>query len=163
MEQWEDSGRAEITATGITVMARILIIDDNQTIRQLMRFYIEHAGYIVCGEADGGVEGIELAKRMQPDLILLDLTMPEMSGTETAAMLKRVLPETPIILFTLHQESINRELAATMGVDMVVDKGEGIPKLGEAVKSLLGRNGKGAAGQDRETSTRSTATKQETN
>jgi DNA-binding response OmpR family regulator len=144
-------------------MARILIIDDNQTIRQLMRFYIEHAGYIVCGEADGGVEGVELAKRTEPDLILLDLTMPEMSGTETAAMLKRVLPETPILLFTLHQDSINRELAAVMGVDMVVDKTAGIPKLGEAVKSLLGRDGKGMARPERENLAHSDATKKEAN
>jgi CheY-like chemotaxis protein len=60
--------------------------------------------------------------------------MPGMSGIETAAILKRIMPQTPIILFTLHEECINRELAARMGVDMVVDKTGGIPKLGESVK-----------------------------
>jgi DNA-binding NarL/FixJ family response regulator len=104
-----------------------------------MRFYLETAGYIVCGEAQDGVQGIECAKQTQPDLILLDMTMPGMSGIETAAILKRIMPQTPIILFTLHEECINRELAARMGVDMVVDKTGGIPKLGESVKAVLAR------------------------
>jgi len=119
---------------------RLLIVDDNAPIRYLMRFYLERAGYIVCGEAKGGVEGIEEAKRTQPDVILVDLTMPEMTGTETAAVLKRMLPKTPIIVFTLHEDSVNAELAATMGVDLVVNKMEGIPKLAESVKALLSRS-----------------------
>ena len=120
-------------------MARILIVDDNAPIRYLMRFYLEQAGYIVCGEAYDGVEAIECAKQTQPDLILLDFTMPIMSGMEAASVLKRMMPETPIILFTLHEDSINKELAATMGVDLVVDKAGGIPKLGESVRTLLNR------------------------
>ena len=118
-------------------MARILIADDNETIRQLMRFYLEHSGHIVCGEAHDGVQAIECAKQTESDLILLDLIMPKMNGIETTSMLKRMLPNTPIILFTLHEDSINRELATTMGVDLVVDKTGGIPKLGESVRKLL--------------------------
>jgi DNA-binding response OmpR family regulator len=111
-----------------------------------MRSHIEQAGYVVCGEAQDGVEGIEVAKQTQPDLILLDLTMPTITGVETASILKRVLPNTPIILFTLHEDFINKELAATMGVDMVVDKTAGIPKLAESIKALLARHtGKASA------------------
>jgi CheY-like chemotaxis protein len=121
-------------------MARLLIVDDNETIRYLMRFYLERGGYIVCGEAKDGLQGIELAKQTRPDVILLDLTMPEMTGIETAAVLKRTLPEIPIVLFTLHEDGINQELAATMGVDMVVNKMEGVPKLAESVRTLLERS-----------------------
>jgi CheY-like chemotaxis protein len=120
-------------------MARILIADDNKTIRDLMRFYLEHSGHIVCGEAHDGIQAIECAKQLEPDLILLDLTMPGMNGIETTSLLKRILPNTPIILFTLHEDSINREFAATMGVDLVVDKMGGIPKLGQSIKELLAR------------------------
>jgi DNA-binding response OmpR family regulator len=141
-------------------MSRLLIIDDNAPIRQLMRFFIEQAGYIVCGEAKDGLEGIEIAKQTQPDLILLDLTMPTMTGAETASILKRILPNTPIILFTLHEDFINRELAATMGVDIVVDKTDGIPKLAESVKALLSRQtGKASGVQRSETSTAPTVQK----
>jgi CheY-like chemotaxis protein len=120
-------------------MARLLIVDDNKAIRYLMRFYLERGGHVVCGDAKDGLEGIELAKKTLPDVILLDLTMPELNGIETAAVLKRTLPDTPIILFTLHEDGINQELAATMGVDLVVNKVEGVPKVAESVKELLGR------------------------
>jgi CheY-like chemotaxis protein len=126
--------------TSVRSCLGFLLSMTNAPIRYLMRFYLERAGYVVCGEAKGGVEGIEEAKRTQPDVILLDLTMPEMTGTETAAVLKRVLPQIPIIVFTLHEDSVNAELAATMGVDLVVNKMEGIPKLAESVRALLGRS-----------------------
>ena len=125
-------------------MARVLIADDNATIRDLMKFYIEHSGHIVCGEAEDGLQAVECAKHSQPDLILLDMAMPVMNGIEAASVLKCTVPATPIILFTLHEDSINRNLAATMGVDLVVDKIEGIPKLGESIKSLLTRAVKAA-------------------
>jgi DNA-binding NarL/FixJ family response regulator len=120
-------------------MARLLIIDDNPNIRFLMRSFIEQGGHIVCGEATDGLEGVELAKQTQPDLILLDFTMPIMSGTETAALLKQAVPGTPIILFTLHGDEINRRYAAMMGADLVVNKADGIPKIAESVKLLLAR------------------------
>jgi CheY-like chemotaxis protein len=120
-------------------MARILIADDNKVIRDLMRFYLEHSGHIVCGEAHDGIQAIDCAKQVAPDLILLDLIMPGMDGIETTSLLKRILPHTPIILFTLHEDSINREFAAKMGVDLAVDKMGGIPKLGQSIKELLER------------------------
>jgi len=53
------------------LVPKLLIVDDNAPIRYLMRFYLERAGYVVCGQAKGGVEGIEEAKRTQPDVIVL--------------------------------------------------------------------------------------------
>jgi CheY-like chemotaxis protein len=118
-------------------MARILIADDNRTIRDLMRFYLEHSGHIVCGEAHDGVQAIECAKQMLPDLVLLDFNMPGMNGIEATAVLKRMLPEIPIIVFTLHEELLNKELAAIMGADLVVEKTKGIPQLAESIKTVL--------------------------
>jgi DNA-binding response OmpR family regulator len=86
--------------------------------------------------------------------------MPTMTGAETASILKRVLPNTPIILFTLQEDFINKELAATTGVDKVVDKSGGIPKLAESVKALLARHtGKGSPVQRAEDSTNRAAGK----
>ena len=138
-------------------MARLLIVDDNETIRFLMRFYLERGGHIVCGDAKDGLEGIELAKQTRPDIILLDLTMPELSGIETAAVLKQALPQIPIILFTLHEDGVNQVLATTMGVDMVVGKMEGVPRLAESVKELLERRSPTSASQRVETSRNDTA------
>ena len=96
-------------------MAGILIVDDNANIRRLLRSFIEtNTVFKICGEAENGPEGIEKAKELQPDLILLDMTMPGMHGTEAASIFKRVLPQVKIILFTLHTDGVNQALASTL-------------------------------------------------
>jgi two-component system chemotaxis response regulator CheY len=82
----------------------ILIVDDNENIRRLLRSFVEtKTGFEVCGEAENGAEAIEKAKELQPDLILLDMPNPGVSGTEAAPILKRLLPEVTVILFTMHK------------------------------------------------------------
>lgn len=66
---------------------KILVIEDNQDNRELITFILEHAGHEISSAVDG-VEGIEAAKEQQPDLILLDLALPEMDGWEVAKKLK---------------------------------------------------------------------------
>ena len=81
----------------------ILIVDDNENIRRLLRSFVETTtSFQVCGEAENGAEAIEKAKELQPDLILLDMTMPRVSGTEARAILTRLLPEVKKILSTIH-------------------------------------------------------------
>jgi two-component system chemotaxis response regulator CheY len=114
----------------------ILVVDDNPNIRHLLRAYVESNGFAVCGEAENGAEAIEKAKELQPALILLDVTMPVMTGTEAAPILKRAIPNVKIILFTLHADG-NKALAATAGVDVALSKADSIKKLGEHLKALL--------------------------
>jgi two-component system vancomycin resistance associated response regulator VraR len=120
-------------------MPGILIVDDNTNIRHLLRSFIESTtGYKVCGEAENGAEALEKAKTLQPDLVLLDLTLPGMTGTETATALKRELPNVKIILFTFHADGVNESLAATFNIDRVIAKSESIRTLAEHLKALLG-------------------------
>jgi CheY-like chemotaxis protein len=114
----------------------ILVVDDNANIRHLLRVYVESNGFTVCGEAANGAEAIEKAKELQPALILLDLTMPVMTGTEAAPILKRTIPGVKIILFTLHADG-NKGLGAPRGVDVAISKSDSIKKLGEHLKALL--------------------------
>lgn len=82
---------------------RILIVDDLPQIRKLMRAYLEEeTDTSVCGEAIDGFDAIEKAQNLKPDLIILDASMPRMNGIEAAPKLKKLLPETAIILFTFH-------------------------------------------------------------
>jgi DNA-binding NarL/FixJ family response regulator len=119
-------------------MAGILIADDNPNIRYLLRVFIEsQTAFKVCGEAGHGTEAIEKAKKLQPELILLDLNMPVMNGGEAAGVLKAMLPRTKIILFSMHMDSVPRSLAAAIGVDLALSKSDGITKLGEHLKKLL--------------------------
>jgi CheY-like chemotaxis protein len=116
----------------------ILVVDDSDTVRKVTRLFLEtQLDLEVCGEAVDGVEAIEKAKVLKPDLIILDLAMPEMNGIEAASVIKGMMPEVPIVLFTLYRETVGDALASAVGVDAVLSKPEGGWKLLECVRTLL--------------------------
>jgi CheY-like chemotaxis protein len=123
-------------------MPRLLICDDNANIRYLLRFFVEsRTPYTVCGEAAHGVEVIEQAKKLQPDLILLDLSMPVMTGAEAALVLKSVVPHIKIILFSMHMDDVPKSLATAIGIDLTLSKSDSISKLAEHLHALLTPDG----------------------
>jgi len=116
------------------VFNRVLIVDDNEGVRRLIRASVESIGLNVCGEAENGLLGIERAKELNPDVILLDLSMPEMNGAEAASVLKSTMPDVLIVLFTMYE--FGEALAAAVGVDVVLCKTDGVSKLTAYLKSL---------------------------
>jgi DNA-binding NarL/FixJ family response regulator len=119
---------------------RILVVDDVPQVRKLIRDYLEEErDFRVCGEAIDGFDAIDKAGNLKPDLIILDASMPRMHGIEAAPKLKKLLPETPIILFTSHESMTHVFNAHEMGVDAVVTKDRGMFPLKESVKGLLQR------------------------
>jgi CheY-like chemotaxis protein len=112
---------------------RILIIDDSQLIRKLLREYLQtHTGWEVCGEAENGQQALELAEKLKPNLIVLDLSMPVMNGLQAAPMLRKSLPSSPIVMFTSYKTDHLHELALAAGVTAVVQK----PNLAVLVSSI---------------------------
>lgn len=125
-------------ADSLAIVSGILIVDDNPSIRYLLRVCVESkTGFAVCGEAGHGVEAIEKARELQPDLIILDLSMPVMNGAEAAVVLKRTMPQVKIILFTMHADNVGKALGAAVGIDLTLSKSDGLLKLDEHVKTLL--------------------------
>jgi DNA-binding NarL/FixJ family response regulator len=117
---------------------RILIVDDGEPVRAVIRAFFEaRTTFEICGEAENGVDAIEKAKRLNPDLILLDLAMPMMNGAEAASVLHGLMPNVPIVLYTMYDESFGRSLASAVGVTAVVSKPDGLSKLVECVQNLL--------------------------
>jgi DNA-binding NarL/FixJ family response regulator len=117
---------------------RVLIADDDRKVREAMKvFFAEGTDVEVCGEAVNGLEAVEKARKLKPDLILLDLAMPEMNGAEAASVLKKRMPELPIILFTMFSDNIGRFLTTAAGVDVVVSKPDGVARLAESVNAVL--------------------------
>ena len=114
----------------------ILIVDDHEYIRKLVRSFLEESGFDVCGEAVDGHDAIEKAQELKPDLIILDLSMPRMGGIEAAPRLKKLLPQTPIVLFTSHG-ALKGFDATAVGVDAVVAKDGGMPLLIGSLQNLL--------------------------
>ena len=117
---------------------RILIADDSRIVRRILSMFLQTRKNIdVCGEAANGTEAIEKAKLLHPDLVLLDLAMPEMNGAEVASILKKSMPNVHIIIFSMYSENIGRSLTSTIGVDMVLSKPDGIISLMKAVDAVL--------------------------
>jgi DNA-binding NarL/FixJ family response regulator len=123
------------------VAKQILIADDSDTVRRILKMFLEtRKDLMVCGEAANGFEAVEKAKILRPDLVLLDLAMPEMNGAEAASVLKKSMPDVPIIVFTMFSENIGRSLTSAIGVDLVLSKPDGMKALVEAIESLLMRD-----------------------
>ena len=108
----------------------ILIVDDHEVIRrQLRSLFSPHPEFAICGEAVHGVDAIEKAQQLLPDLIILDFVMPEMNGLEAAGALKYMMPTVPLFLLTVHC-SRELELAALgSGICAVFSKHEDLDAL----------------------------------
>jgi DNA-binding NarL/FixJ family response regulator len=117
---------------------RILIADDSESIRMVIRTFLEsREGFEVCGEAANGVDAIEQAKKLNPDLVILDLAMPRMNGAAAASVLKRTMPNVPIILFTMYDEVMGKALAAAVHMDLVLAKPNGLHDMVAHIQDLL--------------------------
>ena len=91
---------AEVNTQG----RRILVVDDSEAVRDVIRTFLEKTGFEVCGEAADGREAIEKAKELKPNLIVLDLSMPGMNGIEVAKALRRCDSSAKIIFLTVYQD-----------------------------------------------------------
>jgi DNA-binding NarL/FixJ family response regulator len=96
---------------------RLLIADDHTLFRQSLRNLLEVHGLEVLGEATNGREAVELAIRMQPDVVLLDLSMPEMSGLEAIPRLREARPQTKIVVLTASTDDADLFEALRLGAD----------------------------------------------
>jgi len=126
------------------MMKRVLIVDDNVYVRDLVQTFLKHAPEIeICGEAIDGAEAIEKAKKLKADVVLLDLAMPNMNGVETAAILKKTIPGITIIMFTMYSENIPKSAISSMGVDLVLSKTDGIAHLVESINTTFAARASG--------------------
>jgi DNA-binding NarL/FixJ family response regulator len=119
----------------------VLIVDDSPDVRHIVRTFLERdAAFSVCGEAPDGLEAIKQAQELNPDLVLLDLSMPGMNGIETAMVLRRLLPKVHIVLFSNYTDQLGTTLASVVGIDLVLSKGS-LADMAKSLKSLPPRPG----------------------
>jgi two-component system response regulator EvgA len=108
------------------MLYRVFIVDDNPSVRTQIRAQLEACGFAVCGEAFDGLNAVEQALQLSPDLIILDLSMPRMNGLDAACQLHRICPDVPILLNTMHSAAIRSEAGLPEGITGVVDKRENL-------------------------------------
>jgi len=117
---------------------RVLLVDDNAVVRSFVRQLFEsQPDFEISGEAENGRDAVEKAENLKPDLIILDLIMPVMNGLDAAPLLKRLLPDTLIILFTQQEGSEVERLARAAGIDTVVSKIQAASELVLKAQALL--------------------------
>jgi two-component system chemotaxis response regulator CheY len=116
-----------------------LVVEDNAAIREmLVSAFLSNRIFQTCAEAENGKEGIEVAKKVHPDIITLDLSMPVMNGMEAASELRKLFPKTPIILFTLYGDGITQKEASKSGITLVLSKSTPLHSLIVIAHRLLG-------------------------
>ena len=94
----------------------VLLVDDHTLFRSGIRSLLQrHADFVVVGEASDGVEGIKRAKQLRPDVVLLDLNMPGMSGLETLQLILQDCPDSAVILLTVSEEAQDLTAALQAG------------------------------------------------
>ena len=116
---------------------RILIADDHEVVREGLRRMVEtEPDWEVCGAAADGREAVALATELNPDVVIVDMTMPELDGVQVIRQIKRALPQTEILVFSAHEsESIIAEVFAA-GAKSYIRKADAGPYLISALRSL---------------------------
>jgi len=116
---------------------RILVADDHDFIRQGTCAVLERQpGWEVCGLAGTGREAVIQASQLKPDVVVMDISMPELNGLDAAAQIKRQLPETEIVLLSAHQSDDVIRSAFKAGVKSFIFKTEDHQLLVESVQAL---------------------------
>jgi DNA-binding NarL/FixJ family response regulator len=109
--------------------ARVLIVDDHPLTREALAGLLAANDFEVVGQASGGAEAIDLAGKLRPALIVLDLTMPDMSGLEALPLLREAAPEAEVVVLTAAEDDANLLAAIRGGAAGYLLKGEPPEKI----------------------------------
>jgi DNA-binding NarL/FixJ family response regulator len=120
-------------------MPRVIVVDDHAVIRRGVQGIL-HAfpEWELCGEAENGQEAIRLAETVKPDMIIMDVSMPGLNGLEATRMIRNILPDTKILLLTLHSSTELVRSAFRAGARGYVLKSDAEAELVRALNVLAG-------------------------
>lgn len=117
-------------------MIKILVVEDDQTIRELVRDFLVEHNYLVETASDG-VEAIEVTKKQQPDVVVLDLSLPKLTGESVCKEIKRLYPQMPVIILTAKNKIDDVLSGFKLGADDYISKPFEIEELLARIRSKL--------------------------
>ena len=124
-------------------MIRVLLVDDQAVVRRALRvrFHLEPDLQVV-GEASTGSEALTLAQTLTPDVVLMDIEMPEMDGIQATAALRRVVPQSAVVILSIYDDTQTRGRAQAAGAFAFVEKRGATDSLLAAIRQAAGQAGK---------------------
>lgn len=125
-----------------TKVDKVLIVDDSLIMRKKLFNYIEDLGYNIVGTANDGASAIDLAKRFRPDIITMDITMPNVNGIEAIKEIKKDIPEVKIIMITSSGQKDDILNAISNGASSYLVKPVDKEKLSKAIKDVISDDNK---------------------
>ena len=117
---------------------RILVVDDSEISRRITGTILRSRDWTVCGEAENGKDGVEKFQELKPDIVLLDLFMPDMTGIEAAQQMSAADHTIPLILFTVREVGGIGVAAHQVGIQAIIPKSEAWSLIG-SIEHLTGR------------------------
>jgi DNA-binding NarL/FixJ family response regulator len=120
--------------------AKVLLVDDHPAARRAARAILDDLGMnlaVVCGEAENGKQAIEKVRSLEPDIVLLDMGMPEMNGVQTAYAIRRMAPYAKIVFFTVNDSPEAFTAAKLLGVSALVPKSSPARVLISTIQDLV--------------------------
>jgi DNA-binding NarL/FixJ family response regulator len=113
-------------------------VDDHEIFRRGLRSLLEsHPQWDVCGEATDGLDAVEKTKELQPDVVVLDITMPRLNGLDATGLIRKEVPQAKVVILSQHQPALMRQMALTVGASAYVTKSEVSRELLAAIEGLI--------------------------
>lgn len=123
-------------------MSRILVVDDHEPVRRSIQTLLDaREGWVVCGEAADGLQAVEEAKSLRPDLIVMDVSMPNMNGLEATRIILHERPETRVLILSQNDPAIVRRQAVEACAHGFIEKSNIQRDLIAAVEGILAGDG----------------------
>lgn len=118
-------------------MARVVLVDDHELVRSVLRRALEEAGHEVVAEAANGEDGIRVARQHRPHLVVMDLSMPGVDGVTATRRLRRVLPDAAVLVVTMHADEALLEEARAAGAAGYLLKDASVEVIVAAAAAVL--------------------------
>lgn len=120
-----------------TATRRVLIVDDAEELRVLLRMFMDRSSRLeVVGEAVDGLDGVEQARALQPDVVVLDIAMPRMDGLQALPLIREAAPDVCVVVLSGFAESTMSDQARQAGADHYVVKGRPLAELVVLLESI---------------------------
>lgn len=124
---------------GLRSRTSVMIVDDNDMMRTILRGMLRGEAYDVVGEARNGVLAVDMASRLKPDIVCLDIMMPEMDGLEALDAIKAARPETAVVMITSNTEPETVQDAILKGATGFIVKPFNAARVLDTLEKVVGR------------------------